>query len=171
MDNVNELMNEVLELIRDLPQAKRYAHVERVKSIAEKLGLKPEEFEFVKLNVARWPDRANRRSTEIRFGVDFAYGDQPDHRLYGATFDEVAKLLRYTPESCRVAFTTAKQGRVDRTGTRQTRLGPCVVTKLPQAINPADYPTMRRLQDRENDLFAPATTTGGKRLRFKGNKY
>lgn len=169
--NTDALMNEVLELVRDLPQAKRYAHVERVKSIAQELGLKPDDFEFVKLNVARWPDRANRRSTEIRFGVDFGYGDRPDHRLYGATFDEVAKLLRYTPESCRVAFTTAKQGRVDRTGTRQTRLGPCVVTKLPQAINPADYPTMRRLQDRELDLFPPAKVVGGKPVRWKGNKY
>lgn len=169
--NTDALMNEVLELVRDLPQAKRYAHVERVKSIAQELGLKPDDFEFVKLNVARWPDRANRRSTEIRFSVDFGYGDRADHRLYGATFDEVAKLLRYTPESCRVAFTTAKQGRVDRTGTRQTKLGPCVVTKLPQAVNPADYPTMRRLQDREADLFARPAPAGGKKSYVRGNKY
>lgn len=170
MSNEVELMSEVLELVRDLPQAKRYIHAERVKSIAERLGLKPEDYEFVKLNVSKWPSRANRNSTEIRFGVDFGYGDEPDHRLYGATFDEVAKLLRYTPESCRVAFTTAKQGRVDRS-TRGTRLGPCIITKLPQAVDPADYPTMRRLKDREDDRLGERTIIGGRVMQFRGNKY
>lgn len=166
-----ELMGEVLELVRDLQQAKRLAHVERVKAIAKSLGLEPADYEFVKLNVAKWPDRANRRSQEIRFGVDFGYGEQPDHQLYGATFDEVARLLRYTPESCRVAFTTAQNNRVDRTGKRQTKLGPCVITKLESAVAVSDYPHMRRLKDREEQLNGPAQAVGGKKSYARGNKY
>lgn len=170
MSNANKVMGDVLELVRDLPQAKRLLQVDRVKAIAEALGLEPAEFEFVRLNVSRWPDRANRHASEIRYGVDFGYGDRPDYQLYGATFNEVAKLLRYTPESCRVAFNVAARNRVDRTGKKQTRLGPCVITKFDSVIDPAEYPTMRRLSDREQDL---QQVQSGPRLakRAKGNKY
>lgn len=171
MSSAVEVMNKVVELMRGLTQAKRSENLQLAREIAEGLGLNPADYDFLKLNVSKWPANLSRDSTEIRYGVDFGYGEQPDHRLYGATFDEVAKLLRYTPQSCRVSFNTAKNNKIDRTGRRQTRLGPCVVTKLSEVINPADYPTMRRLSDRENDLFQPATTAGGKRLRFKGNKY
>lgn len=165
-----DVMTVIENIMRDVSQAKRANHVAAIKDVAQSLGLDPKNYDFFGYNVARWPSNLQRQETEIRFHVDFAHGDNPDHRLYGATFEEVRALLRYTPASCRVAFNTAKDSRVDRTGRRQTKLGPCIITKLPEVINAADYPHMLRLADKQAEL-APKVDARGRKSYAKGNRY
>lgn len=160
--NAASVMWLIESIMRDVPQSKRVQHVEKIKELAESFGMDPERYNFFKFNVSRWPAAELRRTTEIRYHVDFAHGEHPDHRLYGATFEEVRALLNYTPESCRVAFNTSRGNRVERVK-KPTRLGPCVITKLPYAVSPGDYPNMRRLSDRAQDRLKVG--------RIKGNKY
>lgn len=171
MNNAEKIMGELTDVVRDLSQANRKAHLSRLKVIAQLLGLDPEDYNYFARNVAEWPDRLFRDSTEIKYLVDFGYADPPDHRLYGATFEEVCKLLRYTPGSCRVAFSTKPDKRVDRSQ-RGTKLGKCMITRLPDVVNPDDYPQMRRLKDREVDLFPPkSAVVDGKVVRAPVKKY
>lgn len=169
MDNAEKIMDEVVELARELTQAKRQNNLSRFKSIAALLGLAPEQFDYLKHNVAQWPDRLSRGSTELRYLVDFGHGDQPDYSNYLATFDEVAKLLRYTPGSCKVAFNSSPNRQVDRRR-RPTKLGPCIITRLPEALSPSlaiDHGA-KRLSERDS-IVNPVNK--GAARHAKGNKY
>lgn len=160
--HANFVMSLIEQIMRDVPQAKREKHVAKIKEVATQLELDASQYDFFKYNVTRWPRSTERHKTEIRFHVDFAFGDNPDHQLYGATFEEVRALLGYSPESCRVAFNSVRGNKVERIS-RPTRLGPCVVTKLAHAVDPARHPGMKRLSDRE----AARALKGWRR----GNKY
>src|SRR3546814_15714858 len=100
----------------------------------------------------RRPPRSTRSYTlfpyttlfRSRYAVDFGHGDRPDHRNFAAMFEQVRKLLNYTKDSCKVAFGTAK-GRIDRTQ-RATKLGPCVITRLPHPIELKDFPDVLPFQ-------------------------
>ena len=169
---MNEHLRDLEALAHGIPLAKRRELGDVFNRLAASLQLSSEEVKHLTWPTPSWPSRGESsltRADAFRYLVDFGYGDRPDHRNYLATFEEVRRLLKYTVGSCKVAFGTGK-GKVDRTE-RATRLGPCVIHRLPDVVDISKYPEARRLQDRENDLFAPATTVGGKRVRFKGNKY
>lgn len=169
---MNEHLSDLEALSYAIPLAKRKELKPEFDRLAEALGLSPDESKHLTWPAPSWPKRAeaaNSKDDALRYLVDFGHGERPDHRSYLATFEEVRQLLRYTRDSCKVAFGTGR-GKVDRTQ-RATRLGPCIIFRLPAEVDISQYPDARRLSDRENDLFQPATTSGGKRLRFKGNKY
>ncbi len=158
-------------LAHAIPLAKRKELGDVFNRLAEQLELTADDVKHLVWPTPSWPSRGESslaRTDALRYLVDFGYGDQPDHRNYLASFDEVAKLLRYTPGSCKVAFGTGK-GKVDRTQ-RPTRLGPCVIHRLPAAVDAEKYPDALRLRDRELDLFPPARPDGRKTY-VRGNKY
>lgn len=165
MDSSETILDEVLELVRELPQSKRREQLPRVKRIATLLGKDAEQLNYVAANVARWPDRLGANNTELRYLVDFDHGDRPDPRPYLATFNEVTRLLRYTDASCKVAFNSSQNHLVDRTR-RPTRLGPCVVTKLSSPVPSDRIGNAGRLDERE----AMLRSTGAAK-HAKGNKY
>lgn len=169
---MNESLRDLEALAHDIPLAKRRELGDVFARLADALQLPREETRHLTWPTPSWPSRGESsltRADAFRYLVDFGYGERPDHRNYLATFEEVRRLLKYTVGSCKVAFGTGK-GKVDRTD-RPTRLGPCVIHRLPDVVDLSKHPEARRLSDRENDLFASVTTAGGKRLRVKGNKY
>lgn len=168
MENAEMIMSEVVELMRDMTHARRRDQLDRCKSIATALGLDPKRYDFLALNVARWPDRVARDSNELRYLVDFDHGDTPDARVFLATFDEVCKLLKYTTGSCRVAFNTNAKHQVDRTR-RATAYGPCVVTKLDQPVDLSTMPHAHRLTEKSN--LRQLNGKGSPTPYARGNKY
>lgn len=170
MSNAEKIMGELVEVARALSQTKRKENLVHFKSIAILLGLDPEQYNYLARNVAAWPDRLARDSTELKYLVDFAYDNPPDHGNYVATFEEVAKLLKYTPGSCRVAFNSSPDKKVDRTR-RPTRLGPCMVIRLDEPVDPA-HPQVKRLSEREELKFPkPKVDAKGRVLRARGRAY
>lgn len=167
----NQSIIDLIEtLMRNVSQAKRKELQPELQRLSELLGRSPNTLDYLMYNVANWPSSRGRQATEIRYHVDFGHGDHPDHRLYGATFEEIRALLRYTPASCKVAFGTGG-GKVDRTK-RPTRLGACIITKLPEVVNAADYPQMLRLSDKETERQAShVPSTRARKTRLSGNKY
>lgn len=170
MQSSQSIIDIIETLMRNVSQAKRKDLQPELQRLSELLGRSPNTLDYLMHNVANWPSSRGRQATEIRYHVDFSHGERPDHRLYGATFEEVRALLRYTPASCKVAFGTGG-GKVDRTK-RSTRLGPCIITKLPEAVNAADYPQMLRLKDKEDERRA-SNFPGAKarKLRSVSGKY
>lgn len=167
----NEFVGALERISRELTGSKRRKLEAEFKLLSDALGLDPSLTKHLSWPLPSWPKRgeaASSKADALRYLVDFGYGDQPDHRTYLASFDEVAELLHYTPGSCKVAFGTGK-GKVDRTQ-RPTRLGPCVVHRLPMAVDIEKYPDALRLRDRELDLFPPARPDGRKTY-VRGNKY
>lgn len=165
MDMNETILDEVLELVRELPQAKRREQLPRVKRIATMLDKDAEGLNYVASNLSRWPNRLKANEVELRYLVDFDHGDRPDPRPYLATFNEVARLLRYTDNSCKVAFNSNPEHAVDRRR-RPTRLGPCIVTKLDDEVLPEQAGAAGRLSDREAVLRAK-----GPAKHARGNKY
>lgn len=168
----DEHLKNLEALAHAIPLVKRKDLGEVFNSLATNLGLTPREVQHLTWPAPSWPSRGEASLSNddvFRYLVDFAHGDRPDHRDYIATFEEVRKLLKYTRDSCKVAFGT-NRGKIDRTQ-RPTKLGPCIITRLPTKIDPADYPRARRLSDRELELFPPAKVVGGKVMRYTGNRY
>lgn len=167
----NEFVEALERISRELTGSKRRKLEAEFKLLSDALGLDPSLTKHLSWPLPSWPKRgeaASSKADALRYLVDFGYGDQPDHRTYLASFDEVAELLHYTPGSCKVAFGTGK-GKVDRTQ-RPTRLGPCVIHRLPLAVDIEKYPDALRLRNRELDLFPPARPDGRKTY-IRGNKY
>ena len=170
------------ESLRDLEEIARAISLMRRKelrstfaSLASKLGLQPGDVSHLTQPAAAWPRRAESlkaRGDELRYRVDFSYGDNPDHRPFVASFEEVRALLSYTRDSCKVAFGT-NRGVVDRsgqTGRKTTRLGPCVITRLPEPINLSEHPGVLRLDVKAAELN-PKRQLGGRLVRFSGPTY
>lgn len=168
----NEIVEALEKISRELMGAKRRELEPEFKLLSDALGLDPSLTKHLSWPLPSWPKRgeaANAKDDVLRYLVDFGYGDRPDHRNYLASFEEVRQLLRYTRDSCKVAFGTGR-GKVDRTQ-RATRLGPCMIIRLPTSVDLEKYPGALRLSDREAFLFPPAKVVGGKPVRWRGNKY
>jgi len=167
----NEIVEALERISRELMGSKRRKLEPEFKLLSDALGLDPSLTKHLSWPLPSWPKRgeaASSKDDELRYLVDFGYGDQPDHRNYLASFEEVRQLLRYTRDSCKVAFGIGR-GKVDRTQ-RPTRLGPCVIHRLPMAVDIEKYPGALRLSDRELELFPPARPDGRKTY-VRGNKY
>ena len=167
----NELVEALEKISRELMGSKRRELEPEFKLLSDALGLDPSLTKHLSWPLPSWPKRgesSRSKDDALRYLVDFGHGERPDHRNYLATFEEVRQLLRYTRDSCKVAFGT-NRGKIDRTQ-RATRLGPCIIFRLPTAVDILKYPDARRLSDRENDLFAPARPDG-KKSYVRGNKY
>ena len=167
----HEVVEALERISRELMGSKRRELEPEFKLLSDALGLDPSLTKHLSWPLPSWPKRGEAASSKddaLRYLVDFGYGDQPDHRNYLASFEEVRQLLRYTRDSCKVAFGTGR-GKVDRTQ-RPTRLGPCVIHRLPLAVDVEKYPDALRLSDRELELFPPARPDGRKTY-VRGNKY
>lgn len=179
MDSIGEKLVEALEsLARDLPGGKRLAHKADFELLSEALGLEPTRTKHLSWPLPSWPSRGESsvtRDDAYRYAVDFGYGDRPDHRNFAATFEQVRKLLNYTRDSCKVAFGTAK-GRIDRTQ-RPTKLGPCVITRLPHVIELKNFPDVLPFQVKLDEAPQAGTKVivddaGRKRVKPRhGNRY
>lgn len=167
---MSDHLKDLEALAHAIPLAKRKELGESFNRLAEALAIKLEDCRHLTWPTPSWPNRGEggTKDSALRYVVDFGYGDRPDHRDYLASFEEVRKLLNYTRDSCKVAFGTNK-GKVDRTQ-RSTRLGPCVIHRLPAAVDAEQYPNALRLSDREAVVF-PAQRPGGKKSYARGNKY
>lgn len=169
---MNEHLRDLEALAHGIPLAKRRELGDVFNRLADSLQLTHDDVKHLTWPTPSWPSRGESsltRNDALRYLVDFGYGDRPDHGNYLATFDEVRKLLKYTVGSCKVAFGTGK-GKVDRTQ-RATRLGPCVIHRLPDVVDIEKYPGSKRLSDREAIVFPPAKTVGSKKSYVRGNKY
>lgn len=167
----SDRLTDLEALAHAIPLAKRRELGEVFSRLADNLGLSGDDVKHLTWPTPSWPNRGESsltRKDALRYLVDFNYGESPDARNYLATFDEVCRLLKYTPGSCKVAFGTGR-GKVDRT-TRATRLGPCMIMRLPDVVDITKHPGTLRLADREASLFA-AKPAGGRKSYARGNKY
>lgn len=171
-DKVQRLVEALEKVSRELMGSKRRELEPEFKLLSAELGLDPSLTQHLSWPLPSWPKRGEASSAKdsvLRYLVDFGHGDRPDHHDYLATFEEVRKLLNYTRDSCKVAFGTSR-GKIDRTQ-RATRLGPCVIFRLPAAVDISAYPLAKRLSDREELLNGPTQAAGGKKSYVRGNKY
>lgn len=142
-----ELVEALERIARELTGSKRLQLKDEFALLSEQLGLDPDLTRHLSWPLPSWPSRGENSITRddvYRYAVDFGHGDRPDHRNFAATFEQVRKLLNYTKDSCKVAFGTAK-GRIDRTQ-RATKLGPCIITRLPHPIELKDFPDVLPFQ-------------------------
>lgn len=175
---MNDNLKDLEALAHAIPLAKRKELGEHFNRLGAACGLAAEALRHLTWPTPSWPSRGENSVTRddvYRYAVDFGHGDRPDHRNFAATFEQVRKLLNYTKDSCKVAFGTAK-GRIDRTQ-RATKLGPCVITRLPHPIELKDFPDVLPFQvklDEQGDgkLQVKVDAQGRKRVVPRhGNRY
>lgn len=173
-----ELIEALEKIARELTGAKRRELRPEFDLLSSSLGLSADEAKHLSWPLPSWPKRgeaARAKDDALRYSVDFGYGDQPDHRDFAATFEQVRKLLNYTRDSCKVAFGTGR-GKVERLK-RPTKLGPCVITRLPHPIELKDFPSVFPLQVKLDEapakgLQVTVDAAGRKRVVPRhGNKY
>lgn len=168
---MNEHLRDLEAVAHEVPLAKRRELGDVFNRLAVQLGLAADEVKHLTWPAAAWPSRGESsvtRDDALRYLIDFGHGDEPDHRDFVATFEEVRHLLNYTRDSCKVAFGTHK-GKIDRTQ-RPTKLGPCIIHRLPAPIQLSDYPSAVPLQvkvEERTNRYKPGSATP----RARGNKY